>query len=222
MQNLRKRSFQKESDLLKVYREADARAKYLNDTDEKLLSFNKVIDFCSNSEKCLENRGVKKNQILFWTYKRIGDLFLQKNADAFERQNNFNALAAYQKALEFSNAEDETLNILMKIRDIYADLEDKNGIMQSRVEITAILDDAFKIEMLLDLANKSESRKEEIYFLEQALKFASKEKISVLKKCKNTLVICDRLLAIYEKANAKADLARIEAVKKEAREILQQ
>ena len=52
MPRFEKRVFQKESDLLKVYREADARAKYLNDTDEKLLGYHQVIEFCANSEKC--------------------------------------------------------------------------------------------------------------------------------------------------------------------------
>ena len=220
MPKFEKRLFQKESDLLKVYREADALAKYLNDTDEKLLGYHKVIDFCLSSEKCLENKSVKKNQVLFWTYKHIGDLFLEKNAASFDVTNTINALNAYHKALEFSKKDDETLNVLMKIRDIYADLEDKNGITQSSVEMIEILDDAFKIEMLLRLADEASNQKEEIYFLEQALKFVSDEKISVLKKCKNTLVICERLLEIYQKAGMKADLARIETVKKEAGEML--
>jgi len=220
MRSFEKRQFQRESDLLKVYREADARAKYLNDTDEKILDYHKVIGFCLNSEKCLENESIKKNQVLFWTYKHIGDLFLEKNIAAFDVTNTINALNAYHKALEFSKKDDETLNVLMKIRDIYVDLEDKNGMVQSSVEMVEILDDAFKIEMLLRLADEATNQKEEIYFLEQALKFVSDEKISVLKKCKNTLVICKRLLEIYQKAGLKADLARIEIVKKEADEML--
>ena len=55
MRSFEKRQFQRESDLLKIYREADACAKYLNDTDEKILDYHKVIGFCLNSEKCLEN-----------------------------------------------------------------------------------------------------------------------------------------------------------------------
>lgn len=214
-------SFQKESDLVKVYRQADARAKYLNDTDEKLLNYHQVVDFCLRSKKCLENESVKKNQILFWTYKHIGDLFLQKNIDMFEKSNGINALNAYQKALEFSKDEDETLDVLMKIRDIYRDFEDKNGVIESEVKMTELLDDAFKIEMLLRLADEASSRKEEIYFLEEALKYVSFEKISILKKCKNTLAICERLLEIYQKAGLKADWARIEFAKKQAEQMLQ-
>ena len=63
--------FQKESDLLKVYREADALAKYLNDTDEKLLGYHKVIDFCLSSEKCLENKSVKKTLFILIPPKDI-------------------------------------------------------------------------------------------------------------------------------------------------------
>lgn len=216
MQKFERSSFQKESDLVKVYRQADARAKYLNDTDEKLLSYHGVVDFCLRSKKCLENESVKKNQILFWTYKHIGDLFIEKNADVFEKNNEINALNAYQKALEFSKSEDETLNVLLKIRDIYQNLEDKKGILDSSMQMIELLDDAFKIEMLLHLADDAENRKEEIYFLEEALKYATSEKISVLKKCRNTLNICKRLLEIYQKAGMRAELARIEAVKNEA------
>ena len=61
MRAFEKRPFQREADLLKVYREADARARYLIDTDEKLLSYHKVIDFCLNSEKCLQNESIKKS-----------------------------------------------------------------------------------------------------------------------------------------------------------------
>ena len=145
---------------------------------------------------------------------------MEKNIAAFDVTNTINALNAYHKALEFSKKDDETLNVLMKIRDIYVDLEDKNGMVQSSVEMVEILDDAFKIEMLLGLADEATNQKEEIYFLEQALKFASEEKISVLKKCRNTMIICERLLEIYQKAGLKADLARIKIVKKEADEML--
>lgn len=220
MRAFEKRTFRRESDLLKVYREADARARYLIDADEKLLNYHKVIDFCLNDEKCLQNESVKKNQVLFWTYKHIGDLFLEKKSDDFENNNMLNALSAYQKALEFAKNEGETLPLLMKIRAIYQDLSDKNMSLQSTMNMTEILDDALKIETLLGLADEASNKKEEAYFLEQALKYVSNEKISVLKKCKNTMIICERLLEIYEKAGTKADLARIEIVKKEAGEMM--
>ena len=220
MQKFERSSFQKESDLLKVYRQADARAKYLNDTDEKLLSYHGVVDFCLRSKKCLENESVKKNQILFWTYKHIGDLFLQKNAQMFERSNEINALNSYQKAIEFSKNEDETLNVLLTIRAIYQNLQDQKGMYESSMQMIELLDDAFKIEMLLHLADEAENRKEEIYFLEEALKYATSEKISILKKCKNTFNICTRLLEIYQKAGMKAELARIETVKNEVGKML--
>lgn len=220
MRAFEKRPFQREADLLKVYREADARAKYLNDTDEKILDYHKVIDFCLNSEKCLENESVKKNLVLLWTYKHIGDLFLEKNSDDFEKNNMLNALSAYQKALEFAKEENETLALLTKIRSVYQDLTDKNMSLQSTMNMVEILDDALKIETLLGLADEASNKREEAYFLEQALRFVSDEKISVLKKCRNTMIICERLLEIYEKVGLKTEAGRIALLKEQADKML--
>ena len=220
MRAFEKRPFQREADLLKVYREADARARYLIDTDKKLLSYHKVIDFCLNSEKCLQNESIKKNLVLFWTYKHIGDLFLEKHSDDFEKSNMLNALSAYEKALEFAKDENETLPLLMKIRGVYQDLSDKNMSLQSTVNMVELLDDALKIETFLGLADEASNKREEAYFLEQALRFVSDEKISVLKKCKNTMIICERLLEIYEKAGLKIDATRIALLKEQAGKML--
>ena len=209
------------SDLLRAYRFANAHAQHVHDTDEKLFAYHNVLMFCANSKQCLENESIKKKQILFWTYLHMGDLFLQKNLDVFEQSNQTNALEAYQKALEFTDDEREQLAILTKIRDIYRNLQDGNKAFQTSVQMAKLLDDALKIETFLNLANEATSKKEEIYFLEQALQFVTQEKIATLKKCEHTLTICARLLKIYEKAGLKADLARIQTIKKETENIMQ-
>ena len=83
-----------------------------------------------------------------------------------------------------------------------------------------LLDDALKIETFLGLADEASNKREEAYFLEQALRFVSDEKISVLKKCKNTMIICERLLEIYEKAGLKIDATRIALLKEQAGKML--
>ena len=215
-----KHTYKTDSDLLKTFRRADAAAKYLQDTDEKLLSYHSVLEICANSKKCLDSESIKKNQILFWTYARIGDLFLQKNLDSFETKNKINALNAYQNALEFSNNEDEQFEILEKIRDLYRDLEDAESLFKTSAQMALVVDDALKIQTFLRLARESPNQKQEAYFLEQALQFVTNEKIAFLRKCKDTLAICARLLEIYQTAGLKADEARIRALSIQAKEFL--
>lgn len=210
----------KESDLLKSYREADARARYLYDTDEKLVSYRQVLDLCANSKQCQKSRGVKKHQILFWTYLRIGDLFLQKNLDEYSKENLLNALKAYENALECAKGRNEQIEILTKIRDIYRHLEDKTAALDTTLQMAELVDDALKIEIFLNLADEATHKSEEAYFLEQALKYVTQEKIILLQKCEKTLIICAKLLEIYEKAGLKADMARIKSVETKTHEMM--
>ena len=212
MLNTRQSGFQKESDLLKIYREASEGAKYIRDTDEKLLSYSKVIDFCVHSDRCLQSESSKKYQILFWTYSQMAELFLQKDLDTFDVQNKINALEAYHKALEFCLSDEQSFEVLSKMHNIYLSLEDKKNVFQTSVEMAQILDDGLKIETFLRLADETSNAKEEAYFLEQALRFVTKERISALEKCENVFEICKRLLKIYEKAQRRADIKRIETI----------
>ena len=74
--------------------------------------------------------------------------------------------------------------------------------------------------MFLHLANASSNKTEESYFLEQALKYISDEKISFLKKCRGKLYICERLLQIYQKALQHSDALRIEKIRNETKQLL--
>ncbi|MBR2299881.1 MAG: hypothetical protein IJ870_04835 [Alphaproteobacteria bacterium] len=193
------RSYTKEADLLKAYRKAQNRAEYLSDVDDKLLSYGNVIAFCAASKKCLQKESTKRNQILFWTYHHIGDLFLKKNLERFEPSNNAFALEAYQNALELSKTTGEQTDTLKKMRDVYLLLEDENGYFQTSAEMARLVDDALKAQAFLELAQNATSAKQEAYFLEQALKFVNKEDISFLQKCRQTVVLCERLYEIYQK-----------------------
>ena len=215
MTNTNKRVYTRESDLLKTYKQALESAKYLKDIDDKLLCYGDVIRFCAKSDRCAEKQSVKRNQILFWTYNNIGDLFLQKDTHHFEEANYKNALDSYQNALEFSKSQTDQADVLTKIRDIYLSLDRKKEADETSLRLAQYVDDALKIEMFLNLANTSQTKSEESYFLEQALKYASSEKISFLKTCQNRLYICARLLQIYQKARLKADILRIENIKKQ-------
>lgn len=208
------------SDLLCIYYQADIKAQAMPDISEKISAYQSVLDFCAKSKECLKNQTVKTQQILYWTYLHIGDLFIQKNLDVFEQTNLMHALQAYQNALEFADDNQEQLNVLTKIRDIYHRFDNHNMAVKTSVQMANLVDDALKIDMFLRLADQSVSKEEEVYFLEQALKFVTEEKISTLKQCEHTLEICARLLKIYEKAGQKADMARIYSIQNQAHRIM--
>ena len=79
MMRVTKRPFQTGNDLIKIYRAAAERVKYLQDIDDKLLAYNEVITYCAHAKQCIADDSVKRNQILFWTYSSIGDMFLERN-----------------------------------------------------------------------------------------------------------------------------------------------
>ena len=200
----KKRPYDSESDLLKVYRRAFQSAKFFADPDDKLLSYNGVIQYCTKHQKCLEDQGVKHHQILFWTYNNIGDIFLQKNIKSFLLENCFNALDAYQTALGFSKENQDQTIVLRKILDIYKTLEDVHAATQITLKLAELIDGALKIETLLNLADQSVLAEQKSSFLEQALFLITKENTSFLKNCQNTLTLCEKLLEIYRKAETRA------------------
>lgn len=215
MPGLKNRVYSQESDLLKTYRQAFESAKYLQDIDDKLLSYGNVIRFCAKNNRCAEKQSLKRDQILFWTYNNIGDLFLQKNLNHFEENNFHHALASYQNALEFSNSQNDQIDVLKKIRDIYLSFNNQKKADETSLKLAKYVDDALKVEMFLNLADNAQTKSEESYFLEQALNYVSNEKVSFLKQCQNKLYICARLLEIYQKAQLKNDILRIEDIKKQ-------
>ena len=216
----KQRSDFNQSDLLKIYRVANERSKYLSEIDDKLLSYGNVVQFCANSKKCAQQNSIKRNQILFWTYNQMGDLFMQKNLDTFEPQNYTLALEAYRNALEFSKQDEDQNEVLKKMRDIYLVLEDENGFFQTSNQMAQLLDDTLKAENFLKLADEASNKYQEAYFLEQALRFVKKENISLLEKCKDTLSLCARLLKIYKKVGLKTQAERIEVVKQQTQKII--
>jgi len=207
-----KHLYNKDSDLLKVYKRADEAAKYFSEVDDKLFSYHNVLDFCASSKKCIQDESTKKKQILFWTYNNIGNLFLQKNSYSFDFQNMTHAIEAYQNALIFSNTSENQTEILRKIRDIYHALEDEDGYFKTSSKLADLVDDTLKMQIFLNLANVARSKTEEAYFLEKALSFVSKEDVSFLTKCQNTLNLCSKLLDIYESTGKRLDVVRIKSI----------
>ena len=212
--------FEKTQDLMKVYRMAFEKAKYLKDFDEKILAFNEVIDYCASSKVCVEEDTVKRNQILFWTYNNIGDIFLEKNNSEINNENYVYALQYYQNAIEFLNSAAEKKNVLEKISHIYLELQDEKSWQKTLEQMALIEDDDMKRQAFVNLANTTDDIKLQSQYLENALNYVIYENISFLEKCKNTLYICDRLLFIYEQTKSTSDYDRIRTLQKNTLSLL--
>ena len=212
--------FEKTQDLMKVYRMAFEKAKYLKDFDEKILAFNEVIDYCASSKVCVEEDTVKRNQILFWTYNNIGDAFFEKNIVEPGAENYVYALQYYQNAIEFLNSAAEKKNVLEKISHIYLELQDEKSWQKTLEQMALIEDDDMKRQAFVKLADTTDDIKLQSQYLENALNYVIYENISFLEKCKNTLYICDRLLFIYEQTKSTSDYDRIRTLQKNTLSLL--
>ncbi|MBR1915987.1 MAG: hypothetical protein IJ830_06100 [Alphaproteobacteria bacterium] len=217
---LRQKEYKTESDLLKKYREAYESAKYLYDIDDKLLGYQEVLNFCTNSKKCTKENTIKRNQVLFWTYNQIGDLFVQKNGIDFKPDNYLYAVQYYRHALEFAASNEEQRETLQKLAKVYRDLKDEEEYQKTLEKIILLLDNAVQKEAMLDMAQSTQNVRHEAVWLENALELIDKENIGFLKKCQNKLTICDKLLGIYNRLNEKTEAARIEEMKNDTQKHL--
>ncbi len=214
------KSFHKESDLLKKYREAYEQAKYMSDIDDKLLTYNEVINFCADSKKCSKTDSLKRNQVLYWTYNQIGDLFLQKNNNDLPHNNDIYAIQYFQNALNFARSDEEEREVLEKMLIAYQDLADEYNYKKTLEALALVSDDAFRRQAFLSLANTATDLHQEAYYLEQALNHLNTENISLLEKCKDHFEICRRLLDIYELLGNPQDQTRIKELQKQSESIL--
>ncbi len=212
--------FENAQDLLKIYRAAFEKAKYIKDADERILVLNEVINYCASSKICVEDDSLKRNQVLFWTYDNIGDIFVEKNIIEPNNENYIYALQYYRNAIEFLTSLNDKKAVLEKIAHIYIELQDEKLWYETLEQIVLLEDDEMKRQAYVELANKTDDIKLQIRYLENALNYVIYENVSVLEKCKNTLQICEKLLQMYEYTGAKSDYKRIAELKKKTLELL--
>lgn len=220
MPHVAEKQFKTAVDLMKIYRAAYEKSKYLQDIDDKLLAYNEVINYCADSKLCQRDDSIKRNQILFWTYNNIGDMFLEKNNEQPDAHNHIYAVQYYQNALEFTKSIRDKRQVLEKIMHIYGELQDESGWRRAAEQIALIEDDGMKRQMFVELANGTDDIKLQAKYLEYALNFVTEENVSVQEKCKNTLEICARLLDIYLYSKSRKNYERIKELQKNTLELL--
>lgn len=212
--------FQTSSDLLKIYREAYEKSKYLQDIDDKLLAYNNVISYCADSKRCRTDDSIKRNQILFWTYNNIGDMFLARNNDLPETNNYIYAVQYYRNALEFTDNIREKHSTMEKMSHVYAELQDENGWRHVQEMMALEEDDSMKRQAFVELSKTTDDINLQARYLEKALGFVMDENVSVAAKCQNTLEICQRLAEIYRTTHNTNGYERIRDLQKSTLELL--
>ena len=209
-----------EADLLKVYRRAFEKAKFQTEIEDKLLTFNEVIEYCLASKQCVKNNSKKRNQVLFWVYTAIGNMFLQKNAAEPEPSNYLYAVQYFQNALEFTKSTLQKRSILEKMVEIYTALQDEDNRQKTLEELVFMAEDADKSSGFLSLAAKTDNPVLQIKYLENALDFISKQNVSVYQKATDTLQICDHLLSLYHFFEDEPNIQRITDLQEKMHRIL--
>ena len=124
----------------------------------KRADFYDVVSFCESDEECQEDTSLKKNVLMFWSYKKIA-LFYEKNKKYKQ------AYTFWQKTLEFAT------NSAMKIKIGHKMLEVVNkmkiplrekaeeivricNIMQKEYELKGNKESVLRMSKLQDAAEK--------------------------------------------------------------------
>lgn len=201
-------------ELLRVYRSAAVAATQDSSPESKIRAFNKVINYCDNSEACSTDDSLKRNVVLYWTYNHLGDAWAQRHqaagAAVMTEEDLRKAISFYQEAVDIAPDGEDKLNSLQRIAEIYKHMQNVEKLSKLEEGIVDSLDDAHKTQGYLELATATEDNYKSAEWLEKALSFVMKEKVNLLEKCQNTLLISDMLLKNYQIAEDKVNRNRME------------
>lgn len=134
----------------------DAYRKAVSESEKD--DFHDVVSFCENDKKCREDKSLKKNVLMFWSYKKIA-LFYEKGKKY--RQ----AYEFWQKALFFAKKHETKINIghklLALINKMRLPMTEKAGeiikvagYMQKEYELKGNKESVLRILKLQDAAEK--------------------------------------------------------------------
>lgn len=203
--------FRNPGDLLRVYRKAFERASGNKNPDVKIDAFSEVVNYCDSSQACRIDDSIKRNMVMFWTYNNLGDAWVAKTyQNPTEKNINFSqALDCYREAVRAARDNAEKINSLQRIASIYRHIEDHENLAKTREQIVEALSDEYKRLGYMRLVQTGADSTKNTEWLEQALNYVTKEEVSFLNKCQNTLTICDQLAKNYRKLGDKVNLKRV-------------
>ena len=207
--------------LIKAYQKACKQAALMRNTDDKVMAYNRIINYCTECLGYFNDETAERRQILFLTYNNIGDIFMIKNANFPHLQNYLQALQYYNDSLPFAHSIAEKRAALEKIARIYAELHDENNWHKTMEQIAISEENCMKRQAFSELAKQTDDVKQQAKYLEYALSYVMAENISDLEKGENILKICARLLRIYKHTKNRKHYRRIKEIEQSTRELLQ-
>lgn len=202
----------KPASLLGVYRTAFEKASRSDDPDVKISAYGQVVNFCGESRSCRIDESIKRNRVMYWSFNNLGDAFILKNREnnGTAREQNYQlAIAYYREALNLARDDAEKINSLKKIAEVYKCLEDAESLSRTEEDIVESLGDEYKRQGYVSLAASREDQGEKSEWLEKALEYVTKEEVSFLTKCRNTLAIGEMLADSYRSRRDGANVRRI-------------
>ena len=199
------------SDILRVYRGAFDEASGSQNPDVKIRAFNQVVDFCASSDCCQTDNSIKRNKVMYWTYNGLGDAWVAKTRQNPSKRTNAlrRAIGWYRDAVNVARDAAEKIDSLQRIAAVYKQIEDGENLNKTRESIVHSLSDEYKRLGYMQLAQNNLKNPKITEWLEKALAYVTKEEVSFLGKCQNTLSICKMLAESYKEAGDKVNARRI-------------
>ena len=77
-------------------------------SNNKNIDFEKVVSFCEKDVGCKDDNSIKKNVLMFWSYKKIAEFY--ENGKNYKKAYEF-----WQKTLDFAGRPSTRIRIAYKI-----------------------------------------------------------------------------------------------------------
>lgn len=203
----------KTTDILHLYKLANDKANGAADLDIRIQAYDSVVNFCANSDACRVDDGTKRKMVMYWSYCNIGEAWEKKNLEDsgfdYDSQNYIKALKYYNAAFQVARDDLERVGALNKMAFVYKKMDEIDKWIMTREQIIEYMEDDYKWQAYMDLAEEIRDDGRSVIVWEKALLYVTKEEVSVLLKCKNTLMICGILKDIYQRQNNLAKAKKI-------------
>ena len=208
-----------ESHFVRLYKIVQEREKYLNN-EAKIVQYGTVLRYFMKFIQENENYSVNIATILYWTYKKLGDISYTEAVDMQDNNKAFLAVEYYNQALIYAIGMENKNRILLALKDVYYYLDDEEAFVRVELNWAENHTSEDKYSAYMFLAQNAESTQIKAMFLEKALDKVMKQVESFYTKYQDTLNICSQLAVIYELQGDKEKLLRIKKLRENTLKLL--
>lgn len=205
--------FSNPTDVLQAYRKATDVAQHSNNIDEEIAAYRQVIELGQKRRNVAPDDLLKYNMIMYWAYNNVADALFTKSfknaVDTADSQNFNESLGYYQQGLKFARDNLEKITVLNRMADSYKHLGDEKNLCKIKQKVFANLNKEDKRRAYHELADGLKNPTFAIKMYEEALNYINDEKVTLNEKCDNTLLICDKLMSLYQQNQDHKNYQRI-------------